>query len=114
MFHLSKIKSKLILVIGDVMLDNYYVGDVRRISPEAPVPVFRKHSERSVLGGAANVAANLVAANQQVSMMSILGKDANGQSVRHLFDDLGIDASLRFSQIWSPAKKILVSEWLII
>lgn len=94
MFHLSKIKAKHILVVGDVMLDRYYVGDVRRISPEAPVPVFRKQSERSVLGGAANVAANLVAANQQVAMMSILGKDANGQSVRHLFDDLGIDASL--------------------
>ena len=76
------------------MLDNYYVGDVRRISPEAPVPVFRKRSERSVLGGAANVAANLVAANQQASMMSIIGRDANGKTMMKLFENLGINAGL--------------------
>lgn len=51
MIELSKIKKKSILVIGDVMLDKYYVGAVKRISPEAPVPVFRKKAERSVLGG---------------------------------------------------------------
>ena len=94
MFHLSKIKKRHILVVGDVMLDNYYVGDVRRISPEAPVPVFRKRSERSVLGGAANVAANLVAANQQTSMMSIIGRDANGKTMMQLFENLGINAGL--------------------
>ena len=87
-------RSRHILVVGDVMLDNYYVGDVRRISPEAPVPVFRKRSERSVLGGAANVAANLVAANQQTSMMSIIGRDANGQTMMQLFENLGINARL--------------------
>lgn len=94
MFHLSQIRSRHILVVGDVMLDNYYMGDVRRISPEAPVPVFRKRSERSVLGGAANVAANLVAANQQTSMMSIIGRDANGQTMMQLFENLGINAGL--------------------
>ena len=83
-----------ILVVGDVMLDNYYVGDVRRISPEAPVPVFRKRSERSVLGGAANVAANLVAANQQVSMMSIVGNDDNGRRLMAQFSEQGVDAKL--------------------
>lgn len=88
------IRNKHILVIGDVMLDNYYVGDVRRISPEAPVPVFRKHSERSVLGGAANVAANLVAANQQVSMMSIVGDDDNGRRLMAKFSEQGVDAKL--------------------
>lgn len=46
------IKSYRILVIGDVMLDTYFSGDVNRISPEAPVPVFKKKEERSVLGGA--------------------------------------------------------------
>lgn len=94
MYQLSKIRRRRILVVGDVMLDNYYVGDVRRISPEAPVPVFRKKSERSVLGGAANVAANLVAANQHVSVMSIVGDDTNGLTMRHLFEDMNIDASL--------------------
>lgn len=94
MYKLSQIRSRHILVVGDVMLDNYYVGDVRRISPEAPVPVFRKRLERSVLGGAANVAANLVAANQQTSMMSIIGRDANGQTMMQLFENLGINAGL--------------------
>ncbi len=89
-----RIKNKHILVVGDVMLDNYYVGDVRRISPEAPVPVFRKRSERSVLGGAANVAANLVAANQQVSMMSIVGNDDNGRRLMAQFGEQGVDAKL--------------------
>lgn len=94
MYQLSKLKNRHILVVGDVMLDNYYKGDVRRISPEAPVPVFRKRSERSVLGGAANVAANLVAANQQTSMMSIIGRDANGQTMMQLFENLSINADL--------------------
>lgn len=94
MYHLNKVKNKHILVVGDVMLDNYYVGDVRRISPEAPVPVFRKRSERSVLGGAANVAANLVAANQQVSIMSIVGNDDNGRRLMAQFSEQGVDAKL--------------------
>lgn len=94
MYQLSKIRNRHILVVGDVMLDNYYVGDVRRISPEAPVPVFRKRSERSVLGGAANVAANLVAANQQVSMMSIVGNDDNGRRLMAQFSEQGVDAKL--------------------
>lgn len=93
-FPMFNIKKKRILVIGDVMLDNYFVGDVKRISPEAPVPVFRKRSERSVLGGAANVAANLVAANQQVTMMSIVGDDDNGGRLMEQFAEKGVDASL--------------------
>ncbi len=94
MFHLNQINTRQILVVGDVMLDNYYVGDVRRISPEAPVPVFRKHSERSVLGGAANVAANLIAAGQQVSMMSIIGDDENGRRLMASFSEQGVNAKL--------------------
>lgn len=94
MFYIGNIRTRHILVVGDVMLDNYYVGDVRRISPEAPVPVFRKHSERSVLGGAANVAANLVAADQQVSMMSMVGEDANGDTLMSLFEQKGVSTDL--------------------
>lgn len=89
-----KISMTNILVIGDVMLDTYYGGIVNRISPEAPVPVFRKKSERSVLGGAANVAANLVAANQKVSMMAVLGKDTNGETVLEKFREQGINTDL--------------------
>lgn len=91
---LNNIERKRILVIGDVMLDNYFFGDVKRISPEAPVPVFRKKKERSVLGGAANVAANLVAADQDVSMMAVVGNDDTGEHLRAVFGELGIKTSL--------------------
>ena len=94
MLRISDIKSKKILVIGDVMLDKYFLGEVKRISPEAPVPVFRKRSERSVLGGAANVAANLVAAKQTVSVMSIIGDDDEGKIINQYFCDQEIDSSL--------------------
>ena len=90
---ISLVQKKL-LVIGDVMLDNYCVGSVKRISPEAPVPVFKMKSERSVLGGAANVAANLVAVKQQVSIMSIVGDDDNGRLLMSKFSEQGVDAKL--------------------
>lgn len=94
MVNLEKIEKKLILVVGDIMLDNYYVGDIKRISPEAPVPVFRKKAERSVLGGAANVAANLVAASQKVSIMSIIGDDECGRSLLSLLHEKNIGTEL--------------------
>lgn len=94
MLDLTQIKRKSVLVVGDIMLDNYYTGDIHRISPEAPVPVFRKKSERSVLGGAANVAANLVAANQSVSIMSILGEDECGHTLVSLLKEKGISIDL--------------------
>lgn len=88
------VNKKKVLVVGDVMLDTYYTGDVKRISPEAPVPVFRKKSERCVLGGAANVAANLIAAGQDVSMMSIVGKDETGNKLKSIFESQGINTDL--------------------
>lgn len=91
------ILKKKILIIGDVMLDTYYIGDVKRISPEAPVPVFRKQNERSVLGGAANVAVNLVAAEQYVSVMSIIGNDVIGTKLKVLLEKNGVNTDLLMS-----------------
>lgn len=91
------IKRKNILVVGDVMLDTYYYGDVERISPEAPVPVFRKKKEGSVLGGAANVAANLAAAGQNVSVMAVVGKDEAGERLKSIFSTRGMDTGLLLS-----------------
>lgn len=102
---INDIKQKHILVIGDVMLDTYFTGDVKRISPEAPVPVFRKKKERSVLGGAANVAANLVAAGQNVSMMSMVGNDDTGERLRAVFHEQGVDTSLVISLNRSTTEK---------
>lgn len=91
---LNHIEEKNILVVGDVMLDTYYSGEVKRISPEAPVPVFRKKSERSVLGGAANVAANLIAAGQKVSVMAMVGNDDKGDKLKKIFEEQGINTDL--------------------
>ena len=100
------VDSKNVLVIGDVMLDTYYTGDVKRISPEAPVPVFRKKKERSVLGGAANVAANLIAADQNVSMMSMVGNDETGEKLKSMFQDQGINTDLILSMERHTTEKI--------
>ena len=105
MKNLNDIEKRNILVIGDVMLDTYYIGDVNRISPEAPVPVFRKKKERSVLGGAANVAANLVAAGQNVSMMAMVGNDDTGKRLKAVFNEQGVDTSLVISLNRSTTEK---------
>lgn len=91
---IDNIKSKNILVIGDAMLDTYYEGVVNRISPEAPVPVFKKKTENYVPGGASNVAANLVAAGQNTSFASMIGNDDNGKKLRDLLDLQGINTAL--------------------
>lgn len=88
------IAKKKVLVIGDVMLDIYYDGDIDRISPEAPVPVFKYKSERYVLGGAANVASNLVAAGQHVSLLSVTGNDENGIRLISMLKKMGISTEL--------------------
>lgn len=111
MYNLNNIEKKSILVIGDVMLDVYYNGEVKRISPEAPVPVFRKHSERCTAGGAANVAVNLAAADQKVSILTILGKDNAGEKLKELFRINGIDTDLilEFSRDTTVKTRFLAS-----
>lgn len=76
-----------ILCVGDVMLDRFVSGDVERISPEAPVPIFRWTSERSMLGGAGNVVANLRALGIATDLVCRLGRDAEGQRVKQLLSD---------------------------
>lgn len=76
-FVAEKIKELKIAVIGDVMLDRYFYGEVKRISPEAPVPVNRVQKITSVLGGAANVAANLANLECHVFMGGVTGDDEN-------------------------------------
>ena len=81
---LNRFKSKKILVLGDVMLDSYLVGKVNRISPEAPVPVVQLQKKARRLGGAANVAKNLVALGAQVSLSSVIGNDNEGKKIKEL------------------------------
>jgi D-beta-D-heptose 7-phosphate kinase/D-beta-D-heptose 1-phosphate adenosyltransferase len=64
-----------VLVLGDVMLDRYVLGEVRRISPEAPIPVLKAEARRAVLGGAANVAQNVAALGAQAVLVGVVGMD---------------------------------------
>ena len=79
-----------VLVVGDLMLDQYLWGDVSRISPEAPVPVLRSARRTHVAGGAANVAMNLVGLGAQVSLAGFLGSDESAETLRWLLTAAGI------------------------
>ena len=74
--------TRRIVVVGDVMLDRYLLGDTDRLSPEAPVPVVTVRDSRAALGGAANVAANVTAIGASCTLVGIVGDDTNGASVR--------------------------------
>jgi D-glycero-beta-D-manno-heptose-7-phosphate kinase len=83
-----------ILVVGDVMLDRYWFGDVTRISPEAPVPVVKVDRTEERPGGAANVARNCAALGARVSLLSVVGADEAGSALARLMSGSGINASL--------------------
>src|SRR5213592_5030088 len=85
--------SKRIVVIGDLMLDEFVWGKVGRISPEAPVPVVEVTGESFYPGGAANVARNLREFVHGVAVIGMLGKDRSGQQLRELLTAQNIDTS---------------------
>lgn len=88
----NRVKKK-VLVAGDVMLDIYSSGKVGRISPEAPVPILLREKEtvRNVLGGAANVAANIAAAGVRTGVLSVTGCDSYGETLLRGMEKAGID-----------------------
>jgi D-glycero-beta-D-manno-heptose-7-phosphate kinase len=88
------IKGCSILVVGDVMLDRYWQGDVSRISPEAPVPVVHVQRDENRLGGAANVALNIKTLGASVTLLSMVGQDDAAQSIRQLLASEDIVAEL--------------------
>lgn len=90
MLHKEQLKKSRVLVVGDVMLDRYWFGDVERISPEAPVPVVRIHQMEERLGGAANVARNISALGAQATLMGVVGQDEAGGRIRALLAESGI------------------------
>jgi D-beta-D-heptose 7-phosphate kinase/D-beta-D-heptose 1-phosphate adenosyltransferase len=87
---LQNLRDRYVLVLGDVMLDEFVWGDVTRISPEAPVPVVDVRRESMHLGGAANVLANLVALGAHGSVVGVVGKDAAGRRLQTGLSELGI------------------------
>lgn len=95
---LSKIFEQMnqlhVVVVGDVMLDNYWLGEVDRISPEGPVPIVALKKRESRLGGAANVALNCKALGAKVTLASVVGNDADGELLVSLTKDAGINTDL--------------------
>ncbi|HET6670838.1 MAG TPA: D-glycero-beta-D-manno-heptose-7-phosphate kinase [Pyrinomonadaceae bacterium] len=87
----SSMRGRKVVVLGDVMLDEFVWGDVTRISPEAPVPVVDIQRESFHLGGAANVLANLVALGARASVVGVIGNDAAGERLRSSLRDAGAD-----------------------
>jgi rfaE bifunctional protein kinase chain/domain len=78
----QRMKNSQVVVVGDVMLDRYLIGDTERLSPEAPVPVVNVAERHAALGGAANVAANVVALGAQCLLVGGIGDDVDGAAIR--------------------------------
>ncbi len=89
----QRFDGSCILVIGDIMLDQFVWGEVSRISPEAPVPVVQVHKETMLLGGAANVANNLRTLGGLVVLGGVIGRDDMGRVLRELASSRGIDTT---------------------
>ena len=86
----SRLKKARILVIGDLMLDCYYWGEVHRISPEAPVPVVRVNEKTFSLGGAGNVAANLAGLGCNATVIGLIGRDEAAERIRNMLAAMGV------------------------
>jgi D-beta-D-heptose 7-phosphate kinase/D-beta-D-heptose 1-phosphate adenosyltransferase len=118
---LAKCVGKSIMVIGDVMLDEYVSGTVERISPEAPVPVLHAGDTQFRLGGAANVARQILALGAQVTLIGTIGEDEAGMNVRRLCEEEGISAAAlhvirgrrtsRKIRILSQSQQLLRIDW---
>ena len=92
----SDLRKARVLVVGDVMLDRYWYGEVSRISPEAPVPVVKIETRRTkeTPGGAANVAANAGALGADVALLSVVGDDEPGRKLAELLEKAGVHTNL--------------------
>jgi len=87
---IKNFKGRKLLVIGDLILDHYIWGKVNRISPEAPVPVVEVSRESSLLGGAANVARNIVSLGGEASVIGMVGHDRAGEMLVSMLEAEGI------------------------
>ena len=93
-----------VVTVGDAMLDEYLVGSVDRISPEAPVPVVRVNARRYALGGAANVVQNVAASGAECVLVAAIGADAAGDQLARMLRDIGVDTA-RMIRIARPTTR---------
>ena len=107
--YVDRFAAARLAVLGDVMLDRYFWGDVERISPEAPVPVVRVTRRSRRLGGAANVAANLSALGVVTEVIAVRGADRDGREVARMLERRGIEtAGLQECRGRATTKKVRI------
>lgn len=92
--YIEKMAGRVVLVIGDLMLDRFVYGEVHRISPESPVPVLTVKRETTMLGGAGNVAANLCGLGVRAQIVALVGNDSEAGMVRQMVAECGGDGSM--------------------
>ena len=107
---LPSLKPLRVLVAGEVILDRYIMGDVARVSPEAPIPILQVNRIEERPGNAGFVMANLRALGAQVSALIVVGADRNGELLREMFGDLGIDTR---SVLVDPDRPTIVKERML-
>ena len=107
---LPSLKPLRVLVAGEVILDRYIMGDVARVSPEAPIPILQVNRIEERPGNAGFVMANLRALGARVSALSVVGADRNGELLREMFNDLGIDTR---SVLVDPDRPTIVKERML-
>jgi len=105
---LEKIARAKVLVVGDVMLDRYWYGDVERISPEAPVPVVAVKQAKELPGGAANVAQNVRTLGAACTLFSISGDDREADELERLLGKVGISCQLHRDKLLNTTVKLRV------
>ncbi|MDR1850169.1 MAG: D-glycero-beta-D-manno-heptose-7-phosphate kinase [Zoogloeaceae bacterium] len=94
-YDFAKLAPIRLLVVGDIMLDRYWFGEVNRISPEAPVPVVKIERQEERLGGAANVARNVLALGATATLLSVVGEDEAADSLTRLLTEARVEANLQ-------------------
>ena len=105
---LADLSAARLLIVGDVMLDRYWFGDVTHISPEAPVPIVKIERSEERPGGAANVARNVAALGAQVGLLSVVGDDEAGRSLLRLLEASGVAVNLHVDPAISTTVKLRV------
>ena len=107
---MKKAEDLNILVVGDIMLDKYIVGDVKRISAEAPVPIVHVKKQYYTLGGCGNVARNLAEIGVKVTCLSATGNDDSGFKIEHALQNLNINSLLVQTEYQTIVKELLLEK----
>jgi D-glycero-beta-D-manno-heptose-7-phosphate kinase len=107
---LKNFQNKKILVIGDIMLDKYFYGEVTRISPEAPIPIVNLLKEKYEIGGAGNVASNITSLGGQATIFAFAGQDEESKILKQLLQKENINHYLNLNKITTCKSRIIANQ----